>query len=62
MQFTTRKPSVLFPNGIQETLGLGQAGLASMDNSIPKAYINYLFSLLIYLIPGILFGQVMEIL
>jgi RHS repeat-associated protein len=29
--------------GIQETLGLGQAGLVSKDNTIPKAYINYLF-------------------
>ncbi|MCG8309279.1 MAG: hypothetical protein MI975_17935, partial [Cytophagales bacterium] len=29
--------------GIRETLGAGQAGLTSKDNSIPKAYINYMF-------------------
>ena len=43
MQFTTRRQSVLFPNGLQETLGLGQEALVSKDNSLPKAYINYLF-------------------
>ena len=43
MQYTTIKQFVSFPNGIQETLSLGQAALVSKDNSIPKAYINYLF-------------------
>jgi hypothetical protein len=43
MQFKTKKQSIIFAPGIQETLGLGQAGLVSKDNSIPKAYINYLF-------------------
>jgi hypothetical protein len=38
-----RKQSVLFPNDVQDTLGLRQAALVSKDNSIPKAYINYLF-------------------
>jgi RHS repeat-associated protein len=38
-----QKTIFLFPNGIRETLGLGQVGLASKDNNIPKAYINYLF-------------------
>ncbi|NJN28039.1 MAG: RHS repeat-associated core domain-containing protein [Cyclobacteriaceae bacterium] len=30
-------------SGLQETLGMGQAGLVSKDNTIPKAYINYMF-------------------
>ena len=43
MHFTARKQSVSYPDSIQETLGLSQAALVSKDNSIPKAYINYLF-------------------
>ncbi|NJN28516.1 MAG: hypothetical protein HC819_22345 [Cyclobacteriaceae bacterium] len=30
-------------SGLNEVLGLGQVSLASKDNSIPKAYINYMF-------------------
>jgi hypothetical protein len=44
MHLMARKQSVLFPNGIQKTLGLGQSALVSKDNSIPPpANINNLF-------------------
>ena len=39
----SQKTIFLFPNSIQETLGLGQAAFVSKHNSLPKAYINYLF-------------------
>jgi RHS repeat-associated protein len=31
------------PQGMQEIFTIGQAGLISSDNSVPKAFINYLF-------------------
>jgi hypothetical protein len=43
MLFTTTKQSFSLPKSTKETLGLSEAPLVLKDNSIPKAYINYLF-------------------